>query len=84
MAKTWNFEGTLQENGNRVVSAATAKVKTVPTEQGASVKVESSGGVAQFEFQIPEGKQGPAGPVGPQGPAATLNLSIDGNTLLFS
>lgn len=30
MAKTWSFEGILQENGNRVVGVAT--VKTVPIE----------------------------------------------------
>ena len=84
MAKTWNFVGTLQENGNRVVSAATASVDTVSPEQGASARVTSVDGVAQFQFQIPEGREGKQGPQGPQGPAATLNLSIDGNTLLFS
>lgn len=78
MAKTWNFEGTLQENGTRVVSTATATAEQVPSTQAASAEVISVDGVAQFKFKIPEGKQGP------QGPAATLNLSIVGNDLLFS
>lgn len=78
MAKTWNFEGTLMENGVKVVSAATATASTVPASQGASAEVVSVNGVAQFQFNIPEGKQGP------QGPAATLNLSVVGNDLLFS
>ena len=78
MAKTWNSEGTLQENGTRVVSAATATAEQVPSTQAASAEVTSVDGVAQFKFKIPEGKQGP------QGPAATLNLSIVGNDLLFS
>ena len=78
MAKTWNFEGTLKENGVRVVSAATASVEQVSSTQPASATVATVDGVAQFQFKIPEGKQGP------QGPAATLNLSIDGNTLVFS
>lgn len=78
MAKNWNFEGVLQENGIRVVSAATANAETVAANQPASAEVTSVDGVAQFKFKIPEGKQGP------QGPAATLNLSIVGNDLLFS
>lgn len=78
MAKNWNFKGVLQENGNRVVSAATATVEQISSSQPASAEVKTVDGVAQFQFKIPEGKQGP------QGPAATLNLSIDGNTLLFS
>lgn len=78
MAKTWNFQGTLQENGVRVVSTATATAETVPTNEAASAEVTTVDGVAQFQFKIPEGKQGP------QGPAATLNLSVVGNDLLFS
>lgn len=78
MARIWNFEGTLQENGVQVVSAATATAETVESDEEASAQVISNNGVAQFQFKIPKGEQGP------QGPAATLNLSIDGNTLLFS
>lgn len=78
MAKTWNFEGTLQENGVRVVSAATAVAESVEANENASAQVISNNGTAQFQFKIPKGERGP------QGPAATLNLSIDGNTLLFS
>ena len=78
MAKTWNFEGTLQENGVRVVSKAEVQVQTVSSTQPASAEVVSENGIAKFQFKIPKGEQGP------QGPAATLNLSIDGNTLLFS
>lgn len=76
--KTWDFIGTLQENGVRVVSKAEVKVDTVPSDQKASAEVVSEDGIAKFQFKIPQGERGP------QGPAATLNLSIDGNTLLFS
>lgn len=76
--KVWNFKGTLQENGIRVVSAATATAESIDASEEAFAQVVSNDGIAQFQFKIPKGEQGP------QGPAATLNLSIDGNTLLFS
>lgn len=76
MARTWNFEGTLKENGVRVVSNATATSETVSSNEKASVQVKSEDGVVQFQFKIPQGIQGIQGI---QGPPATLNLSVDEN-----
>lgn len=71
----WRY---FKRNGVRVVSDATVDIQSVSADQKPSAEVATVDGVAQFKFKIPEGKQGP------QGPAATLNISVSGNDLLFS
>ena len=67
MAKVFNFTGELQENTKRVITSASASATQVAPTAPASANVTTSGGVATFSFNIPQGNTGNTGPTGPTG-----------------
>jgi len=73
MAKDFNFIGTLQENGNRVLSKISADIDIIANTEQASVEVEHTAeGLCNLRFKIPEGPIGPIGPTGLTGPTGPM------------
>lgn len=71
MAKIFNFSGTLQENGKKVITNVTASATQVSSSTAASATATTSNGTTNIAFKIPQGATGPTGPTGSEGKSIT-------------
>ena len=67
MAKIFNFSGTLQENGKKVITDVTASAEKVSSSTAASATATTTNGTTNIHIKVPQGNTGATGPTGATG-----------------